>query len=302
MKGCVGRIKCAVLICGAEVEGSETFGQKTCASLADRLPVYVAVRQGASARRKLRDTEVEKWKSTVYSTDDHKKVIKLLGESLPESSVRPVTEFNIWEFVSQGTAKGLVSIVLVSNTDQAPGLYRNLALSVSNQAQFGFMNMPSPDFARAIGNKLPAVIAIPSPSSSDEAESKGVQIINYNPEILGPFSFAGLHQFVEGVYQAFAHTFPAPERPAGARSGAPRPPPDAPPPVDEGPIVTDSEESIQEAEELLREIQRDEDARAAQLKEEMRQEEERKATEADSKKKKKKKGKKSKRKASKSEL
>ena len=303
MKSCVGRIKCAVLLCESLAKGSETFGQKICSGLADRLPVYVAIRQGVPARKKLRDTEVEQWKSTVYSVDDHKKVIKLLGESLPESSVRPVTEFNIWEFVSHGTEKGLVSIVLVSNSDQIPGLYRNLALSVSDQAQFGFMNMPSPDFTRAIGNKLPAVIAIPSPTSSEEAESKGVQIINYNPEILGPFSFVGLHQFVEGVYKAFAHTFPTPERPAAARSRTPQPPPETPPPLDEGPIVTDSEESNQEAEELLREIQREEDARAAQLKEEM--EEERKAAqlEAAAKKKKKKKGKKSmKKKESKSEL
>ena len=77
-----------------------------------------------------------------------KKVQKFLGESLPETAVTPVTEYNIWQFVTAGTMLGKVSIVLVSNSDQVPGLYRNLALSLGEQAQYGFMSMPSPDFTK----------------------------------------------------------------------------------------------------------------------------------------------------------
>ena len=164
IKGCVGRIKCAVLVCdddsvtsSAAPDGSNSgvdattvsFGQKTCQGLQGMLPRYLAVRHGAPARKKLRETGTDKWGSSVLSeVTDHKKVQKFLGESLPETAVTPVTEYNIWQFVTAGTMLGKVSIVLVSNSDQVPGLYRNLALSLGEQAQYGFMSMPSPDFTK----------------------------------------------------------------------------------------------------------------------------------------------------------
>ena len=155
----------------------------------------------------------------------------------------------------------------------------------------------------AIGGKLPAIIAIPSPASSDEAEKKGVQIVNYNPELLGPFNYAGLSQFVQGVYSAFEHTF-SEAHSEQSKKAAPKIEQEEPTPVvDEGPIIADSEESKDEAEAFLREIQLEEEARAARLKEEeMKEEEEKRKAEEGSKKKKKKKGKKGKKSKGKEEL
>ena len=357
MKGCVGRIKCAVLVCdhdsttssatpdesSSDVDATTvTFGQKTCQGLQGMLPRYLAVRHGAPARKKLRETGTDKWGSSVLSEAvDHKKVQKFLGESLPETAVIPVTEYNMWQFVTAGTMLGKVSIVLVSNNDQVPGLYRNLALSMGEQAQYGYMDMPSPDFVKgkntdddakqvnmfvltrittlffshltiillllllltAIGGKVPAIIAIPSPGSSEEAEKKGVQIVNYNPELLGPFNYAGLSQFVQGVYRAFEHTFTEVQSEQPKKSDPKIVYEEPPPVVDEGPIIADSEESKDEAEAFLREIQLEEEAKAAKLKEEeMKEEEERRKAEEGNKKKKKKKGKKGKKSKGKEEL
>jgi hypothetical protein len=306
LKGCAGKIKCVVLVCGAEAAEAPdaasgkkaTFGRTACQGATSR---YVVIRHGAPARKKLREDTVDKWGSAVYDASDLKKALKSLGDSLPDTAVRPVSEYNMWQFVTQNTQNGLVSILLVSNSDTIPPLFRNLALSVGEQAALGFMSMPSSDFVKAIGNKLPAVVAIPSPDPK-EAESKGVQIINYNPELLGPFSYHGLFHFVEGVYKAFAHTFPVPDRPANARTrGAPREPePEPEPPVDEGPIIADSEESIQEANDFLLEIQREEEERAARLKQEIEDEKKRQLDEEAAAKKKRKKKKKGKGKKSKS--
>ena len=285
LKGCVGKIKCVALLCSAEAPdagGKATFGRSACQGATSQ---YVVVRHGAPARKKLREAAADKWGSAVHAAGDIKKALKSLGDSLPDSAVRPVSEYNMWQFVTQNTENGRVSIILVSNSDTIPSLYRNLALSVSDQAVFGFMSMPSSEFTKAIGNKLPAVVAIPSPNPK-EAESKGVQIINYNPELLGPFSYHGLSHFVDGVYNAFAHTFPVPEKPVNARTRAATQEQEPSPPVDEGPIIPDSDESIQEAEELLREIQKEEEEKAAKLKQEMKEEEERKKLEEDASKKK----------------
>ena len=149
---------------------------------------------------------------------------------------------------------------------------------------------------------MPAIIAIPSPGSSEDAEKKGVQIVNYNPELLGPFNYAGLSQFVDGVYRAFEHTF-AEVQTEQPKKSAPKIVEEPPPVVDEGPIIADSEESKDEAEAFLREIQLEEEARAAKLKEEaLKEEEERRKAEEGSKKKKKKKGKKGKKSKGKEEL
>lgn len=208
--GCMGHIKSVIVYC-TKIDQNEdssensinlTIGQQMCKQTVVQLPFLFVMKHGDAERKKLMKPIV-KWDSSTFQFTAYEKALKAVGDSLPASSVVGLYEDLISQFVQDGVEKNLLSFVLLSNAPEPPNMLKNIALSHSDVAHFGFISGPSDDLVRGAGQlKLPAIVAIPPP---DEQFKEGMRVINYDHKMFGPVKFASLSLFIDAVHRSLIH-------------------------------------------------------------------------------------------------
>ena len=231
-KGCMGHIQAAVIFCDNEsvkkidneieihengipidtnlrisddfsVDGTElTFGQQVCKNV-NNIPSILIIKYGATERKKIGNSKF-KVQSLIMDMTSHEKVFKILGESLPTSSVSTIFEDILPQYVSEGLSKGLLSFILVSSSTEVSSLFANVALTYDKIAQFGFLSNPSQNLMQQSNIiKLPTIIAVtpqtPEEIAANPNEGAGMRVTHYDYQAFGPIKFASLGFFIEGV-------------------------------------------------------------------------------------------------------
>jgi hypothetical protein len=182
-KSAEGKIKAAILECADYIstESTETgkLGQKACSQYTASRPYVLVVPYGSTLRKKKLDTSTSKWASGLqFNPEDCSKAKAAAGDSLPDTSIRSLSEQFFSQFVQEGMMKDTSSVIYLSRSSSTlPPLIKNIALTYSDIAQFGFLVNPSPEFMSSIGNpKLPTLMAVPTIDPTDpEAAKEGLK-------------------------------------------------------------------------------------------------------------------------------
>ena len=225
-KGCMGHIQSAVIFCDNEsdenankenntnkneipIDGDSSvdktelsFGQQVCKKIKN-IPSILIIEYGATERKKIGNSKF-KLESIIMDMASHEKAFKILGESLPTSSVSTIFESILPQYVDEGLSKGLLSFILVSSSTEVSSLFANIALTYNNIAQFGFISNPSQNMMQQSNiMKLPTIIALtpqtPEEIASHPNEGAGMRVTLYDYQAFGPIRFSSLGFFVEGV-------------------------------------------------------------------------------------------------------
>lgn len=218
-KGCLGHIRTTILRCSsddltvtaeASADGDQvadvatlSFGQQACSKSGSSLPYLLLIRHGSAERKKLGSPKL-KWDTIAMDINSHEKALKKLGESLPSTSITGVYENMLPHFVGEGYSKGLATILLLSDGQATPTLFKNVALRYSEVIQFGLLSGPSPQLIKDANiAKLPAVLALMQPVdgviNSSPEQGPGMRVINYDHRVLGPVRYESLCAFIEAI-------------------------------------------------------------------------------------------------------
>ena len=219
-RGCVGHIESVILRChkddlvatvdvdaagDSSLNTEQTFGQQACRQAAisnTPLPFLLAINHGEAERKKF-SAKKFKFTSIILDFNSYEKALKKLGDSIPSSAITNIYENMLTQFANEGYAKGLISILLLSDSPTPPALFKNIALSNVNVAQFGFLTAPSPGLLKDVAvKKLPYVLSLLPPPDDDESSTRTgqeVRIVKYMHETFGPVKFDSLSLFVTSL-------------------------------------------------------------------------------------------------------
>ena len=170
-KGCQGSIQSAVITCekkGDDSSSTLSLGQQACKQ--KDIPYFLTFKHGVAERKKLSNPKF-KIESIMSDFESHVEVVRSLGDSLPTSTVKAVYENSLPQFVMDGIGKGLLSIILLTDGTEPSTLFKNVALTYAQNAQFGLITGPSEDMMKRSGiTKLPCVIALTPEELSPEIQ------------------------------------------------------------------------------------------------------------------------------------